>query len=70
MLGTELAKIKNLFLATEGFNGVGDLVGKNFCEEQEIRDKGKPPNVYHIIPTKDSSVSFYINAFIKVKILY
>lgn len=61
-LGTELAKLKWLSLATEGFFGVSEVVGRNFCEERVITNKGKPTtqrnkdrncSVFHIIPHRD-----------------
>lgn len=58
MLGNELAKVKDLNLATEGFLGAVELVGKNFCEERQIRNRKKHPNIYHIIPDMDSSVRY------------
>lgn len=65
-LGSELAKVKNLNIATDGSKGVGDIVGRNFCEEQEIMNKGQSPKVFHIIPQVNSSVSylFYFFSFI------
>ncbi|CAL1277307.1 unnamed protein product, partial [Larinioides sclopetarius] len=52
-LGAELAKLLNLTLVTEGFFGAGDLVGRNFCEEKEIKAKGQRHSIYHVIPHKD-----------------
>ncbi|KAG8198317.1 hypothetical protein JTE90_021568 [Oedothorax gibbosus] len=56
-LGAELARLVNLTLVTEGFFGAGDLVGRNFCEEKEIRAKGKLHSIYHIIPRKDNTLT-------------
>lgn len=51
--------MKNLNIATDGSKGVGDIVGRNFCEEQEIMNKGQSPKVFHIIPQVSSSVSYF-----------
>lgn len=60
VLGSELAKIKNLTLVTEGFTGAGELVGKNFCEEREISAKSVTKkistSVFHVVPLKDNKV--------------
>ncbi|GFX24871.1 TIR domain-containing protein [Trichonephila clavipes] len=55
-LGAELAKLSGLNLVTEGFFGAGDLVGRNFCEEKEIRAKGQRHSIYHVIPYKDHNI--------------
>ncbi|GFT79719.1 TIR domain-containing protein [Nephila pilipes] len=55
-LGAELAKLPGLNLVTEGFFGAGDLVGRNFCEEKEIRAKGQKHSIYHVIPHKDHNI--------------
>ncbi|GFR33966.1 TIR domain-containing protein [Trichonephila clavata] len=55
-LGAELAKLPGLNLVTEGFFGAGDLVGRNFCEEKEIRAKGQRHSIYHVIPYKDHNI--------------
>ncbi|XP_054708339.1 uncharacterized protein LOC129218148 [Uloborus diversus] len=57
ILGSELAKIKNLTLVTEGSFGACDLVAKNFCEELDIKAKGKAHSIYHIIPRYDQVVT-------------
>ncbi|CAL1277303.1 unnamed protein product [Larinioides sclopetarius] len=56
-LGAELAKLLNLTLVTEGFFGAGDLVGRNFCEEKEIKAKGQRHSIYHVIPHKDHNIN-------------
>lgn len=53
--------MKNLNIATDGSKGVGDIVGRNFCEEQEIMNKGQSPKVFHIIPQVSSSVSYFFS---------
>ncbi|GIY63871.1 TIR domain-containing protein [Caerostris extrusa] len=56
-LGAELAKLPSFILVTEGFFGAGDLVGRNYCEEKEIRAKGQQHSIYHIIPKKDHNIT-------------
>ena len=52
--------MKTLNIATGGSKGVGDIVGRNFCEEQEIINKGQGPKIFHIIPEVTTVSYFYL----------
>ncbi|KAG1659946.1 hypothetical protein GQR58_022228 [Nymphon striatum] len=52
-IGLELAHIDFVALVTGGFFGVGDSVGRNFCEERQILRKEE--RIFHILPEKDST---------------
>lgn len=56
-IGQSLATLDSISVVTGGFYGVGESVGKAFYEEtQKLWRKHK---VWHIVPEKDPSVSYY-----------
>lgn len=54
-IGVELANLEFVALVTGGFYGVGESVGRNFCEERQILRKEE--RIFHILPEQDSLVS-------------
>ncbi|RWS28510.1 uncharacterized protein B4U80_07542 [Leptotrombidium deliense] len=61
-IGVELAKLKNVTLVTNGFNGTSDIVARAFFEAKEKeefvgnRKSEFQSSVVHILPLKDSQM--------------